>query len=82
MTEHAMISARALGATPSFIEEQAGARGLELASAAAGLPFGIEKDDRRFITQRSLMDLLGQAARLVGDDCLGLVLAPHLTPED
>ena len=82
MSECAMVSARALAAMPSFIEAQAGARGLELASAVAGLPLGIENDESRFITQRSAMVLLDQGARLVGDDRLGLVLAPHLTPND
>ena len=82
MSKYAMVSARALAAMPSFIEAQAGVRGLELASAAAGLPLGIERDDSRFITQNSAMILLDQGARLVGDDRLGLVLAPHLTPKD
>lgn len=67
---------------PAFIEAQAGARGLELASATAGLPLGIENDDARFITQRSLMAFLDQGARLVGDEFIGLALAQHLTPAD
>ena len=82
MTAHPMISARALGSIPRFIEGEMGTRSLVRACSVAGLPVGIERDDRQFITQRSLMTLLDFAARAVGDDRLGLVLARHLTPAD
>jgi len=82
MASYAMISARALGAMPRFIEGEAGARGLDRACAAAQLPLGIENDDAGFITQRSLMAFVDEAARLVGDERIGLALAPHLTPAD
>jgi len=82
MARYAMISARALGAMPRFIEAEAGARGLDRACAAAGLPLGIENDDKGFIPQRSLMAFVEEAARLVGDERVGLALAPHLTPAD
>lgn len=82
MPDYPMISARALGAMPRFFRAEAGARGLLRASAAAGLPPGIEQDERRFITQRSLMAFVGEGARLVGDEGLGLLLAQHLTPAD
>lgn len=71
-----MISARALGAMPRFIQMEAGARGLLRASAVAGLPAGIEQD----VSQRSVMQSLDQGARLVGDARIGLVPALHLTP--
>jgi len=82
MPTHPMISARALGTVPRFIELEAGSRGLMQAHAIAGLPLGIERNDRQFITQQSLLKLIDFAARVVGDDRLGLVLAPHLTPTD
>ena len=75
-----MISARALGAMPRFIQMEAGTRGLLRALEIAGLPAGIEQDDSRFIPQRSLLQFLDQGARLVGDARIGLVLALHLTP--
>jgi len=77
-----MISARALGAMPRFIRAEAGARGLARAFVTAGLPHGIEHEDARYITQRSLMAFLNEGARLVGDERLGIELARHLTPDD
>jgi len=82
MTRHPMISARVLGAMPHFIKAEAGTAGLLRACQVAGLPIGVEQDERQFITQRSLMSFIDVAARLIGDDQLGLVLAPHLTPLD
>ena len=82
MTMHPMISARVLGAMPHFIKAEAGTAGLLRACQVAGLPIGVEQDERQFITQRSLMSFIDVAARLIGDDQLGLVLAPHLTPLD
>ena len=82
MPAYPMISARALGAMPRFIEAEAGPRGLDRASAAASLPIGIESEDAHFISQRSLMIFLDQGARMVGDERLGLDLARHLLPSD
>jgi len=82
MNHHPMISARALGAMPQFIQAEAGTAGLLRAHEVAGLPVGAERHERQFITQRSLMSFIDVAARLVGDDRLGLALAPYLTPVD
>ena len=80
MTGHPMISARALGAMPRFIQMEAGTRALLRAYSVAGLPAGIEQDDSHFVPQRSVMQFLEQGARLVGDRRIGLALAMHLTP--
>ncbi len=77
-----MISARVLGPMPAFLRTEAGIRGLNRAIEASGLPYGIEREDNRFITQRSLMAFLDEGARLVGDTRVGLEFAPHLTPAD
>jgi AraC-like DNA-binding protein len=74
-----MITARALGSSPRFIESETGPRGLAYAFSVAGLPPGVEHDSRQFITQRSVMTMLDVAARMVGDERLGLTLAPHLS---
>jgi len=75
-----MISARVLGPMPAFLRTEVGTRGLSRATEAAGLPHGIEHEDNRFITQRSLIAFLDECARLVGDARVGLEFAPHLTP--
>lgn len=80
MTALPMISARVLGPMPAFLRSEAGIKGLNRATEAAGLPHGIEHEDDRFITQRSLMVFLDECARLVGDERVGLEFAPHLTP--
>ena len=77
-----MISARVLGPMPSFLRMETGFSGLRRAVEAAGLPHGIEREDNRFITQRSLMAFLDECARLVGDARVGLEFAPHLTPAE
>ena len=82
MTALPMISARVLGPMPAFLRTEAGIRGLNRAVEASGLPHGIEREDNRFITQRSLMAFLDEGARLVGDTRVGLEFAPHLTPAD
>ena len=79
MTVQPMMSARALGAMPGFIQMEAGTRGLLRAYSAAGLPAGIERDDSHYVPQRSVMEFLDQGARLVGDARIGLALAMHLT---
>ncbi len=77
-----MISARVLGPMPGFLRTETGVTGLRRAIEASGLPHGIECEDNRFITQRSLMAFLDEGARLVGDARVGLEFAPHLTPAD
>jgi AraC-like DNA-binding protein len=77
-----MISARVLGPMPAFLRTEAGSKGLNRANEAAGLPHGIEHEDNRFITQRSLMVFLDECARLVGDARVGLAFARHLTPAE
>ena len=77
-----MMSARVLGAMPRFILGEAGSRGLARACAVAGLPYGIEHEDARYITQRALFAFIDHGARLVGDERLGIDLAQYLRPDD
>ena len=78
-SNHAMITARALGAMPEFIEAECGSRALTQAFADANLP--IEIIDRRelFIPETSLMAFIAAGGKLVGDERIGLSLAPVLT---
>ena len=78
----AMITAKALGEMPQFAMSELGEKGAFAALQAAGLPQQFLEDRDGYIPEHSLVDFVEKVARSLGQDGLGLSLAPYLTVAD
>ncbi|MCB1499756.1 MAG: AraC family transcriptional regulator ligand-binding domain-containing protein [Bauldia sp.] len=78
----AMISARALGAMPDFVRSELGERSLAATLDHARLPHHIQDSQDGFILEESIIRFVDFAARRLGEDKLGLLLAPFLSVQE
>ncbi len=77
-----MISAKALGAMPEFIEKELGLKGLHLVMDRSGMPLELLENRESFIPETMLVSFLNQSARETGEKNLGLLISPFLTVAD
>lgn len=82
MSKKPMISARTLTNMPEFVFSQVGAKGLAKVYAATGLNEEVLGDQHHYILQSQLSGFIEASARQLGEQRLGLLLAPHLSIQD
>ncbi|WP_282153361.1 AraC family transcriptional regulator ligand-binding domain-containing protein [Ruegeria atlantica] len=77
-----MISAKSLGEMPGFTMEHLGARALDRAMEAAGLPHQFADLHEGYIPEYVLASFVQQVGQQLGEDNIGLLWAPVLTIKD
>lgn len=77
-----MITAQSLGSMPEFIISELGSSAIGRVMARSALPDRVLENRNLFIPESMLTSFLRNAAREVGDDHFGLLVAPHLTVAD
>lgn len=74
-----LISARALGSIPDFIDAEIGPVAFDRIMSRSGMPYPVLEHRDLFIPQTMLVSYFHHAAREFGEHRLGLLLAPHIT---
>lgn len=79
MRRNPMISSRALTNMPELIHSELGSKGLEKAFLVSGLNEELIGAQHHYVLQSSLSKFVDSAAQQLGEEKLGLLLAPNLS---